>query len=49
MCVPGCIESVHRRRGRRDFISGAGMMAVGAAALTARLLPERAAEARSRA
>ena len=47
MCVPGCIESVRRRLGRRDFIGGAGLAAVGAAALTARALPLRAAEARS--
>jgi kynurenine formamidase len=47
MCVPGCIETVQRRLGRRGFIKGAGLMAAGAAALAARPLPVRAAEARS--
>jgi kynurenine formamidase len=47
MCVPGCIESVQARLGRRSFVTGAGLMAVGAAALTARALPARAAEVRS--
>ena len=47
MCVPRCIESFDRRLGRRSFVAGAGLMAVGAAALSARPLPVRAAEARS--
>ena len=31
MCVPGCIETVQRRLGRRGFVKGAGLMAAGAA------------------
>jgi kynurenine formamidase len=47
MCVPGCIESVQRRLSRRGFVRGAGLMAVGAAALAVRPLPAPAAEPRS--
>jgi kynurenine formamidase len=47
MCVPGCIETVQRRLSRRGFVRGAGLMALGATALTARPLPVPAAEARS--
>jgi hypothetical protein len=47
MCVPGCIETVQRRLSRRGFLGGVGLMAAGAAALAARPLPVRAAEARS--
>ena len=46
MCVPGCLETVGRRLGRRGLIRGAGL-ATAAAALSAVAPQARAAEPRS--
>ena len=46
MCVPGCIESVHRRLGRRSFVRGTGLALIAGA--SASLAPRaRAAAPRS--
>ena len=48
MCVPGCIESVHRRLGRRSFVRGTGLALVAGASATFAPAPHaRAAEPRS--
>jgi kynurenine formamidase len=48
MCVPGCIESVHRRLGRRRFVRGTGLaLLAGASASLAPAPRARAAEPRS--
>jgi kynurenine formamidase len=48
MCVPGCIESVHRRLGRRSFVRGTGLaLLAGASASLAPAPRARAAEPRS--
>ena len=46
MCVPGCLETVGRRLGRRQLIGGAGLaLAAGAASVMAP--PARAVESKS--
>ena len=44
MCVPGCMEMVHKRLSRRGFFKGAGVAAVGAASFQA-FAPPRPAQA----
>ena len=48
MCVPGCVESVHRRLGRRSFVRGTGLALLAGASATVAPAPRaRAAEPRS--
>ncbi len=48
MCVPGCIESVHRRLGRRSFVRGTGLALIAGASASLAPAPRvRAAEPRS--